>query len=239
MNETQPSTPTETTIRSADGTIKDQSPPPTTTQPAQTTEATKPPESKPETTTSATPEDKSLLNQDDKKPTEGAPEKYADFTAPEGFEIKPEVAEEAGKLFKEMNLSQAQAQSLVDFYAAKTREAAEAPFNYYKEMQDKEVAKIKADPEIGGKLDAVKTTVSKALDGLGNPQLAADFRRDMDLTGAGNFHSFVKVIFALASKVTEGGHVSGSAPSKYGQQAPGGERRTAANALYPNLPSGT
>jgi len=236
MSETQQSTQTGATAPGPEGTTQPQTEPTKSQQP--TTEP-----AKAEPTTSTTPTEggeKSLLNQDGKKPeaAQGAPEKYADFTAPEGFEIKPEVAEEAGKLFKSMNLTQEQAQSLVDFYAAKTREAAEGPVNFYKERQDQEVAKINADPDIGGKLDQVKATVSRALDGLGNPQLAADFRADMDFTGAGNFHSFVKVLFALAQKVTEGGPVTGKAPSRFGQTAPGtGDRRTAASALYPNLPS--
>ena len=177
--------------------------------------------------------DKSLLNQDDKKPDAalGAPEKYEPFTAPEGFEIDETVIGEASGLFKELGLPQAAAQKLVDFYAKQSLDAAEAPIKFYKDMQDKWITEIKADPEIGGKLDNVRATVGRAIDGLGDPKLAADFRAAMDLTGAGNNPAFIRAFYKLAQKVTEGAHVGGQ---PRGPEKP----RSAAQAIYPNLPSG-
>jgi len=95
---------------------------------------------------------------------------------------------------------------------------------------------MKADPDIGHKLQEVKQTISKAIDGLSDPKLAADFRAAMDYTGAGNNLAFAKVFFKLASLVTEGGHVAGTGPSRFGQGRPGAQPDSAAHAMYPALP---
>src|SRR5712671_3512851 len=49
-----------------------------------------------------------------KAETAGAPEKYEDFKLPEGVELAPEAVAEVSTLFKELGLSQANAQKLVD-----------------------------------------------------------------------------------------------------------------------------
>lgn len=196
-------------------------------------------QSKSSTTPSNT--SKSLLNQDAPKPdaATGAPEKYEAFTVPDGFTLDEAVATEAGTLFKGMNLSQADGQKLVDFYAAKTVEAAQAPFKAWKDTQEAWTADIKADPELGPKLDVVRATVAKAIDGLGDPKLASDFREAMDYTGAGNNPAFIKAFYRLSQKLTEGTHVAGRGPSPHGQTPTGQNARPSlAAAIYPNLPAG-
>ena len=136
-----------------------------------------------------------------------------------------------------LNLTQDQAQSLVDFYTAKTTEAASAPYKLWADTQEAWVNEIKADPEIGGKLPQVKQTIAKAIDTLG-PQLAAQFREAMDFTGSGNNPAFIKAFYKIAQQITEGSHVSGRNPSSFGQSAPGSKPASAAAAMYPGLPSG-
>jgi hypothetical protein len=166
---------------------------------------------------------------------DGAPEAYADFKVPDGFTLDPEVSKEAGTIFKDLNLTQDSAQRLVDFYVSKTQEAAQQPFKTWENMQKEWRDAVAKDTEIGGKLAEVKTTVSRAIDSLGDAKLASDFREAMDITGAGNHPAFVKAFYRLARQVTEGGHVQGGKPSPLGQQAPG-ERRSLAQNLYPSLP---
>jgi len=178
------------------------------------------------------PEKKSLLNELPVSAPEGAPEKYEAFTAPDGYELDPGVVTEASTIFKEMGLTQKEAQQLVDFYAKKNLEAANAPVEFYKEMQDKWVAEIKADPEIGGKLDQVKTTVARAIDSLGDPKLANDFRAAMDMTGAGNNPAFIKAFYKLAQRVVEP-----STPVSGSPRGTTGTPTSAASRLYPSLPS--
>jgi hypothetical protein len=197
----------------------------------------------PQTSTTPT-ETPSLANQPgeslaNQKPTttegEGAPVEYAQFTVPDGYELDAGVAKEASSIFKTMNLSQAQAQQLVDFYTQKTTESANQPYQAWNEMQEQWVKEVKADPQLGPKLNEVKTTIARAIDGLGDPKLAASFREAMDFTGAGNNPAFIKAFYKLAQMVTEGGHVAGTGPSPQGQRRQG-ETPSAARAMYPNLP---
>jgi hypothetical protein len=164
------------------------------------------------------------------------PEKY-EFKLPEGFELDETVASEVNVLFKDLGLNQANAQRLIDFYTAKSTEAAEQPYKAWVDTQKAWVDEIKSDKDLGGKLPEVKSTISRAIDGLGDPKLANDFRQAMDITGAGNNPAFIRAFFKLAQQVTEGRYVSGRGPSAAGQ--PGAQPpRTAGEALYPNLAKG-
>ncbi len=177
----------------------------------------------------------SLLNDKKAEPPTGAPEAYTDFTVPEGYTLDPKVAEEASGIFKELGLPQASAQRLVDFYTSKTQEAFDAPFKLFAETQQKWVAEVKADPEIGGKLDQVKTVVSRMLDGLGDEKLTSAFREAMDYTGAGNNPAFIRTLYRLAQRTTEGTLVTGG--GNIDVKNPSNRPPSAAQALYPNLPS--
>lgn len=240
MPDVQPNT---SEARTTTGEIKDQSTP--TTAQTQTSDQTSTTtdqsllntddkKADPKVDTKA--EDKSLLNKDDKKPASGAPEKYEPFKAPEGYELDPKAVEEFTPIAKELGLSQDGAQKLIDFYSAKTKEVAEAPYNTWKEMNDKWAGEVKADPALGPRLAEVKQNVSRALDAIGDPKLTSAFKEAMDLTGAGNHPAFVKVIDRLAAHFIEGKHVAGGGPSPHGQTAPGSKPQSVASALYPNLP---
>lgn len=222
MSETQPTTDEAGVARTETGEIAQQET--STTETPKEEAGTSQPKKTSE-------EKESLINEG----PDGAPEAYADFKVPDGFTLDAEVSKEAGTIFKDLNLSQDSAQRLVDFYVSKTQEAAQQPFKTWENMQKEWRDAVSKDQEIGGKLAEVKTTVSRAIDSLGDAKLAADFREAMDITGAGNHPAFVKAFYRLARQVTEGGHVQGGKPSPLGQQAPG-ERRSLANNLYPNLP---
>src|SRR5258708_1480300 len=160
-------------------------PPGTTTPTPPATPETQTPPSGTETKVETKTEDgKTVLNKDVKtEAPAGAPETYADFKVPDGFQLDPAVAKEAGTLFKGLNLSQDQAQSLIDFHTSKTQAAAEAPFKLWadtqKEWTDTVKSKYGRDVEPGGK---VLTTTAKLIDSLG-PTVAKSFREAMDITG--------------------------------------------------------
>jgi hypothetical protein len=185
-----------------------------------------------ETTTEAP----SVLNEGDKDADKGPPAKY-EFKLPEGAQLDEKAVEEASAIFKDLGLNNKGAQRLVDFYTAKMAEIAEAPQKAWTDTQKEWQAQIKNDKELGGKLPEVRSTVARAIDSLGDPALAKEFRLAMDVTGAGNHPAFIKTFYKLAQTMTEGKHVSGTAPSKFGQAAPGStERPSTARALYPNNP---
>lgn len=67
---------------------------------------------------------------DGKKPeSQGAPEQYADFKMPEGFTLEGEVKEKVTGLFRELNLSQENAQKLIDYATERDLANKEAMLN--------------------------------------------------------------------------------------------------------------
>lgn len=100
---------------------------------------------------------------------------------------------------------------------------------------------IERDPQLGGKLEQVKTTIGRMKDALVGPLNSPErkaFDDAMNLTGAGDHPAIVRAWYKAAEAFSEGQHVTGGSPSIHGQSAPGAAvQPTAAQAMYPNLPS--
>ena len=167
---------------------------------------------------------------------EGAPEAYAEFTAPEGATLDKETIESAAPLFKELGLSQEQAQKLVDFYATRSGKLNESLNKTVEDMRADWRNQIMSDKDIGSKIDQVKVELGRAKDRL-PPAIRKEFDSAMDLTGLGDHPAIVKGIYELAKLVNEGSHVAGGGPSAHGQDRSGVARPASlASAMYPNLP---
>jgi len=196
-----------------------------------TTEIKEPTTPKPEPKTE--PKDPSLLNQ---KPA-GAPDKYTDFKLPEGLKLEPTALTEASTLFRGMNLSQDQAQSLVDFHAKAIADATSAPYRAVTDMKSAWETEVRSaygkDIEPGGK---VNVAIARLIDSLG-PELAPGFREAMDHTLAGSNPAFVKAFAKMAEMFSEGTTVKGNGPSPLGQKGPDVRPLSVAQAMYPHLPS--
>ena len=170
--------------------------------------------------------------------TKGAPESYGDYKLPEGYTLDPVVKTEADALFKGLGLTQEQAQSMVDFYTSKAGEAAAAPLKAYQDLTASWKSESESHPDLRGKLGPgkeINVRIAKALDSLGDPKLASDFRSAMDLTGVGNHPAFIRVLSKFAAQVTEGTHVAGNGPSPAGQSVRPQAPPSAAAAMWPNL----
>ena len=231
--------------RSTTGEILDQATV-TETKPATST-TTETPATTPSTTTTETKPAETKPAEGDKKPDAPAvPEKY-EFKAPENYTLDPKLLETVTPLFKELGLTNEQAQKLVDIQIAREIAAARAPQDTYEATRTKWQAETTSHPDIknlvdkdSGKtgIDAVKIVMGRALNAIGDPALATEFKAAMDLTGAGDNPAFVRTFLKLADFVTEGKHVAGKDPSIAGQREPGKTALpTAAQALYPGLPS--
>lgn len=229
-------------VRTPDGTIKDQGVSTSTqTEPSSTPQQTTPPAGTP-TTPPETPakqptEGKTSLTDPGATPA-GAPETYADFKAPDGFEINKEALDLAVPMFKELNLNQDQAQKLIDFYAKTSAEAANAPLKFYQDMQvdwqKQSAERFGKAIEPGGE---IVTEFAKAIDGHLPPSLAKSFRAALDFTGVGNHPDFIEGFRQFAKLLGEGTSVRGTNPSPLGQKAPDAAPKSLAQAMYPNLPS--
>src|SRR5258708_2662348 len=169
---TDPPTGNQPAAREADGTLKDQTPPPEITTPT--------PEKKPEgqsflTQTPPKEEPKPEPKEGDSKPEDkpkdaaGAPEKYADFKVPDGFKFDEKALTEATAAFKELGLSQEKAQKLVDTYAKNTQQAIEAPYKQWADLQKEWLGDI--HDRFGSKAETVRTDISKAIDSAPPPSL--------------------------------------------------------------------
>jgi hypothetical protein len=174
------------------------------------------------------------------------PETYAAFRAPDNYTIDSAAIAEAVPLFKELGLTQDQAQKLVDAQIRRDIALAKAPDAAVTTMRNEWRGKVNADAELlatvdknSGKtgMDAVQVNIARTISVL-PIDLQVDFRHAMNLTGAGDHPAFVKAFNRLAAYVTEGSHVAGGGPSTFGQTKPGAPTKpSAAQALYPNLPA--
>lgn len=233
---TEPSSPTSPAETPATATAAPTPTETTSTTPPTTTPSTPPTETKPEPS-ALNAKSEEPKAEDKPKAPEGAPEKY-EFVAPEGYELDKKLTDEAAKVFKELNIPQAAAQRLVDFYSKNAIDSSQAALQSFKDMRAGWVSEAKKLPEIGPELGQggkVVTAVGRMLDQIGDAKLANDFRQAMDLTGAGDHPAFIQVMYRLAQKLGEGSPITGRGPSPHGQVAPGQQRRTAAQEIYPNL----
>lgn len=149
-----------------------------------------------------TPED---AGDGDADQEDGAPDEYADFTVPEGFEhLNDTLLAEAAPLFKEAGLSQKQAQGFVDAYAKSMQGQVESQTTAFIEANKENVAACKALPDIGGdKLDANVVYCAKAIDGEFTDKAdATSFRALMD-TGVGNHPLMFKLLASHGRLISE------------------------------------
>lgn len=141
-------------------------------------------------------------------------------------------------MFKDLGLTQDQAQKLVSWYADQQIKSAEAPTKAIAEMRANWLAAAKADPVLGPKWESVGADISKYLNTLGSPEEVSALREAFNVTGAGDHPAIIKAFYRAAQAHIEGKPVSGSGPSPAGQSAPGAAARpTGAQAMYPHLPS--
>lgn len=155
--------------------------------------------------------DKPADKPDDKeqKP-EGAPEKY-EFKAGEGVELDTEALKDFEPVARELNLTNEQAQKLVDAYPKILAGVQQRQAEAWQAQTEQWAADVKADKEIGGdKLTANLSAAQRALEQFGDPEL----KEYLDSTGLGNHPALVKAFIKVGKamsedKVVTGGHESG------------------------------
>jgi hypothetical protein len=164
-----------------------------------------------------------------------APESYTPFTLPEGVTLDETVLGEATTLFKEMDLPQEQAQKLVDFHSKQLKAAADTPYQLWRDTQETWMEELRSDPNLGKLIDngTVGGQVAKMINSLPAEQASA-FREALNFTGVGNNPAIVRGLYELSKRFTEPGHVQGNNPTAQAKPG-GGQRPSAAEALYPKL----
>lgn len=163
--------------------------------------------------------DKSDDKKDGDKKPEGAPEAY-EFKAPEGAELDKEAVAQFEPIARELNLSQEQAQKLVDLYGSKVMPQLmkQQADTWQKQVADWGTA-AKDDAEIGGdKFDGNLTRAKQAMDKFATPQL----REFLETTGMGNHPELIRVFVKVGAAMSEDSLVTSN---EKGQ-------RSAADVLY-------
>lgn len=133
----------------------------------------------------------------------GAPESYADFSAPEGVELDQDVLGNLKTIAKELNLTQENAQRIVDLGVQMQQKQSEA----WQAQVEKWVGEVKSDKEIGGdKLPENLGIARKAVDAFGSPELKAL----LDSSGLGNHPLMIKTFVNIGKAISEDGFVTSS-----------------------------
>lgn len=154
---------------------------------------------------------------DEQKP-EGAPEKY-EFQAGEGVELDAEALKDFEPVARELNLTNEQAQKLVDAYPKILAGVQQRQTEAWQAQTEQWAADVKADKEVGGdKLTANLSAAQRALDQFGTSEL----REYLDGTGLGNHPELVKTFIKVGKAMSEDGVITGK---ESGQ-------RSAAEVLY-------
>lgn len=135
----------------------------------------------------------------DAKEADTAPEEYAEFDMPEGVELDGGLLEAATPLFKELNLTQEQAQKLVSFQAEQTQKVGEAMAQQHVDQVNEWKTQLHADKDIGGdKLEAALGDAKTFLKVNGDPALT----KYLDDTGLSNNPLLIKA-FAKFGALTK------------------------------------
>lgn len=168
----------------------------------------------------------------------GAPETYTDFTVPEGFKFDDKALTEATAIFKELNLSQPQAQKLVDTYTKQLTESARAPYDLWANTQRQWHTDILS--RFGGESGASRMSadINSVINTILPPSLQKSFRAALDFTGAGSNPDLLEGLSIMLKPHMEGKPVPSGTPTKEGQtqpqSRPSGPVDVAA-AMYPHL----
>lgn len=158
----------------------------------------------------------------DAKPA-GAPEKYTDFTAPEGAKLDGKVMEQFNEAARELNLTQEQAQKMVDKMAPIT---AARQAEQFEAVKTEWLDQSKADKEFGGdKLDASMVYAKNALKNFGTPEFTALLNE----SGLGNHPEVIRFMVKAGRATGEDKVVTGGIPAS--------GIRSAGDVLYPTSKS--
>lgn len=137
---------------------------------------------------------------------------YTEFKAPDGMTLDTELLGQATPLFKELNLTQEQAQKLVDFQAANALKTRQSQQEAFTSLINKWQTDAKADKEFGGEKFEESVGIARlAVQKFGTPA----FKQLMEDHGVGNHPEMIRFMLNIGRTLKEdvpgatGGAVSG------------------------------
>lgn len=156
-------------------------------------------------------------------PNAGAPEKYTDFTLPEGLKFEPKLLESFQKIGKELGLSQDGAQKIVDLQAQSVKAEMDARLDGF----NKQVEGWGADSKklFGNDFEKQFGLAAKAVERFGD----ADLKTLLRETGLGNHPAIIKAFNKIGALMGEDQPVDG--------RRAGGEAKTTAELMFDKMPA--
>ena len=145
----------------------------------------------------------------------GAPESYEAFKVPDGLTIDDTMLTEYSQLAKGANLSQEQAQAMVDFGAKIAQQAVKSVLDDGNAQIAKWANDAKADAVIGG--DNLKPALAagrRAIDAFGSKELVTALNE----TGLGNHPELIKFFAKVGELVKEDRIVGGAGGNQSADQ---------------------
>jgi len=151
------------------------------------------------------------------------PDTYADFAMPEGMQIDEAALTEAIPVFKELGLTQAQSQQIIDLQAKLVQAGSEKQVNDFNQLMTDWRTQTENDSEIGGDSFPENVKVAQAaISQYGTPEL----KQLLEEQGVGNHPEVVRFMVRVGKTLKE--DVPGS-PGAATSQA-----KSRVDLLYPN-----
>lgn len=151
----------------------------------------------------------------DEKAANSAPEAYADFTLPEGYEMDGEILESFKGLAKELNVSQEKAQKFIDLQTQLATKQAEAYQAAVVAQGQQWAAEIKNDPQLGGEnYDKSVASAVKVIQAFGDESLS----HLLNESGLGNHPALFKFCHRISAAISEDKFVMPGSQSNKPQQ---------------------
>ena len=153
---------------------------------------------------------------------DGAPEKYENFTVPEGYTLNDELLGSFTEKAKAANLTQAQAQDFLDMAVNSSKISAEQATIDFAKTREDWIDSVKADPDFGGaKFNETKQRAVRAMSKFGSPALKTWFAQ----TGIGDQPELIKAFARMDKETGEPLVIDGTAVVT---------TKDAATTIYPN-----
>lgn len=133
------------------------------------------------------------------------PEKYEFHNLPEGYQLDDAALGEWSGVFKELGLTQEQAQKLVEMDAKRSVEGSQAAQEQAAQARNQQleawVGDLKKDPQFGGaNFEANVEIANKALSAYGSPELTTMLRE----SGLGSHPEVVRFFHKVGKELQEG-----------------------------------
>lgn len=152
-----------------------------------------------------------------------SPDTYADFAMPEGVTVDSALLEQATPIFKELGLTQEQAQKLVDIQAEQVQAGSQGQVDAFNQMMTDWQTQSKNDSEFGGdKFEENVGIARAAIDKFGTPEL----KELLESHGVGNHPEMIRFMIRVGKLTTE--DVPG------GSTAPANAEQDRVSILYPS-----